>query len=87
MTRRARPVPAFKLATDCSGLDTPVWAFKQTSHYIAGAISLEHAFSSEVDPLAQAFIEANHSPIQVFGDVSKREARDIETEEIDCLVA
>ena len=80
-------MPAFKLATDCSGLDTPVYAFRKTSQFVAGKISLEHVFSSETDPTAREFIESNHSPTQVFDDCSARVPDEIDAEEIDCLVA
>ena len=88
MMAKKRPrVPAFKLATDCSGLDTPVWAFKKTSYFVAGNISLDHVFSSETNQTARAFIESNHSPRQLFGDCAARDPADIDAEEIDCLVA
>lgn len=87
MARKRRRAPVFRLATDCSGLDTPVWAFQQTSHYINGDIYLDHVFSSETDPTARAFIEANHSPKQLFGDCWARNPAEIDADEIDCLVA
>jgi len=55
------------IATDCSGLDTPLLALNQLQ------VPYRHIFSSEIDPLAVQLLQANFQPEILFGDITKRD--------------
>lgn len=51
-----------RVGTDCSGLDSPIWALKRLG------IEHRHVFSSEVNLDCVKTILANHSPEILYGD-------------------
>ena len=62
----------FRLGTDCSGADAPVWALK------ALGIQYEHLFSCDTDKHVQAFIKSASPPTtKLFLDMLTRPLSDI----------
>ena len=60
-----------KIGTDCSGIEAPIEALKKIckNHHL----EYRHIFSSEIDEYAIKYIQANHSPEILYGDMKKRE--------------
>ena len=56
----------FRIGTDCSGADAPVWALR------AMQVTHEHIFSCDKDKDAEAFIRAASPPRMFFPDMLKR---------------
>jgi DNA (cytosine-5)-methyltransferase 1 len=59
-----------KIGTDCSGIEAPIEALKKIckNHQL----EYKHVFSSEIDEYAIKYIQANHSPEILYGDMQKR---------------
>eukprot|EP00969_Alexandrium_andersonii_P015010 656254-Alexandrium_andersonii.AAC.1 len=55
------------LATDCSGMESPVVAACNVG------LDVQHVMSSDVDKGCQRFIQANFEPDVLFEDMSKRD--------------
>ena len=68
-----------RVATDCSGTDVPLYAIAETEAYKQKKIRVVHQWSSDTDPTARAFIEANHEPKYMFSDVSCRDNSQLPT--------
>lgn len=58
-----------RVGTDCSGLESPIWALRQLG------VDFVHVFSSETDENCRRTIQANCSPQVMYGDVLRREVR------------
>jgi hypothetical protein len=65
----------FRVGTMCSGTESPILALqlifdilKQTHQT---ELHLEHAFSAEIEPFKQAYIERNFAPPLLFRDVTE----------------
>jgi DNA (cytosine-5)-methyltransferase 1 len=56
-----------KVGTDCSGLDAPLIALDNLK------IPYTHVFSCEIDQYARQSLLANHNPIHVYTDITKRD--------------
>ena len=72
--RAGRPV---RVATMCSGTESPVLALQMKSRALAqrapGApeLRIEHVFSCEIEPFKQAYIERNFSPPLLFRNIGE----------------
>ena len=55
-----------RIATDCSGIDVPVAMLEDIIHSYGSDLSIQHVFSSEIDPAARAIIEHNFAPKFIF---------------------
>ena len=60
-----------KVGTDCSGIEAPIEALIQLG------VEFEHVFSSEIDKFAIQSIKANYNPGILYGDIMKRDVRDV----------
>jgi len=60
-----------RVGTDCSGIEAPIQALKQLK------IPFKHVFSSEIDKYCIESIKANYDPEIIFGDIAKRDIRDV----------
>jgi DNA (cytosine-5)-methyltransferase 1 len=60
-----------RIGTDCSGIETPIMALLQMK------IPFIHEFSSEIDTYCVRTIQANFCPKIIFGDIMKRNLKDI----------
>ncbi|KAI9883354.1 MAG: hypothetical protein M1823_004888 [Watsoniomyces obsoletus] len=62
-----------KLATMCSGTESPMLALGLTGESLAKVfkrkLEVEHVFSAEIVPYKQAYIERNFSPPYIFRDI------------------
>ena len=58
-----------RVATMCSGTESPLLALGLVSRAMKNAITVEHVFSCEIEPFKQAYIERNFSPPLLFRDV------------------
>lgn len=58
-----------RVATMCSGTESPLLALGLVSRAMGNAIAVEHVFSCEIEPFKQAYIERNFSPPLLFRDV------------------
>lgn len=74
MTEKFRNRP-LKVATMCSGTESPLLALDMLSNAIEdfgdgkGGLAVEHVFSCEIEPYKQAYIERNFSPPHLFRDI------------------
>ena len=59
------------IGTDCSGIEAPIQALDKIMKKYD--ISYDHKFSSEIDPYAIKFIQANYNPDIIYGDIKKRD--------------
>ena len=50
----------FRIATDCSGADAPIWACRQTQ------LKHVHVFSSDIWPASRSFLKCNTPPREVM---------------------
>lgn len=66
----ARPL---RVATMCSGTESPLLALEQVSRVLKNehnvTFPIEHVFSCEIEPFKQAYIERNFHPPILFRDV------------------
>lgn len=62
---------ALRIGTDCSGIEAPIVALQQMK------IPFVHEFSSEIDKHCIETILLNFKPNIIFGDMQKRDLRDI----------
>jgi DNA (cytosine-5)-methyltransferase 1 len=60
-------MPRLRVATDCSGIEAPIQAFRMLN------IPIRHMWSSDIDKYARQSIEANYDPETIFDDVSTRD--------------
>lgn len=60
-----------RIGTDCSGIDAPVMAVRKLK------LPFIHVFSSEIDKHCISSLRANYSPEILFGDIQKREIKDV----------
>jgi len=67
------------LGTDCSGIEAVAEALQQLG------IEYEHVFSSEVYKHARRYIELNHSPTTIYGDMTQRDVSTMRS--VDLYVA
>ena len=51
-----------RVATDCSGIEAPIWALRSLG------VEFEHVWSAESDKRAVKYIKENHNPEVLFGD-------------------
>eukprot|EP00959_Pyramimonas_sp_CCMP1952_P044892 937845-Pyramimonas_sp.AAC.1 len=51
-----------RIATDCSGIDAPVFGLKRTSWFKKGRIKIRQRWASDISAVARQFICANHKP-------------------------
>jgi DNA (cytosine-5)-methyltransferase 1 len=68
-----------KIGTDCSGIEAPIQALQQLN------IQHQHVFSSDIDKFVIKSIKANYNPEIIFGDISKRDIKDVP--DIDVYIA
>ncbi|KAI8615565.1 hypothetical protein BC830DRAFT_1064253 [Chytriomyces sp. MP71] len=67
--------PPLRVATMCSGTESPLLAIKLISEAlttklgIPNALTVDHVFSCEIEPFKQAYIDRNFSPPILFRDV------------------
>eukprot|EP00929_Paragymnodinium_shiwhaense_P038322 TRINITY_DN20261_c0_g4_i1.p1 TRINITY_DN20261_c0_g4~~TRINITY_DN20261_c0_g4_i1.p1 ORF type:complete len:341 (-),score=38.69 TRINITY_DN20261_c0_g4_i1:39-1061(-) len=74
-----------KISTDCSGIDAPLFALRQTKFLATRpATKIIHKWSSDVDKTAKSFSDLNHSPEIWFDDMLRRSKQ---LPEVDCYVA
>ena len=71
---------ALRVATDFSGMESPLVALEQLK------VEVFHEFSSDTCPHARRVIQTRFSPQRVFGDVLKRDSKDL-PRNIDIYVA
>ena len=69
------------VATDCSGIETPIYALRQLK------IPYSHIFSSDIDKSCQKFIKENHNPNEFYEDLRKRNNNKYKNKSIDIYVA
>jgi hypothetical protein len=64
-----------RVATMCSGTESPLLALEQISRALQGQhgvkLDIEHVFSCEIEPFKQAYIERNFKPPLLFRDVTE----------------
>lgn len=63
-----------RLATMCSGTESPVLALEQVSRALRAKglhFELDHQFSAEIVPYKQAYIERNFAPPIIFRDIKE----------------
>jgi hypothetical protein len=58
-----------KVATDCSGIEAPIFALKNLK------VRFEHEWSSEIDKYCEKNIMANCKPKMFFSDMTKRNVK------------
>ena len=62
-----------RVATMCSGTESPMLALAMMSKAVEAQtgckLEIEHAFSCEIEPFKQAYIERNFSPPLLFRDI------------------
>jgi DNA (cytosine-5)-methyltransferase 1 len=58
---------SLRIATDCSGIEAPIQALKRLG------IPFDHIWSSDIDPNAQASIQANYHPQTLYTDIRERD--------------
>lgn len=63
---RGKALPALRVGTDCSGIDSPIIALDLLG------MPYVHVFSSETDPQARDFISRVHRPERMFSDITER---------------
>jgi len=63
------------IGTDCSGIEAPIEALKKIKK--KHGIDFEHKFSSETNEYAIECIKANNNPQILFGDIQKRNIKDV----------
>ena len=69
----SEPACRVRIATDCSGIDTPLYALRETWQYRERRFNISHEFSSDICKHARAFIQGNHRPRQLFTDIGDRD--------------
>ncbi|KAJ3136566.1 hypothetical protein HK100_001549 [Physocladia obscura] len=73
--RLAKGRPPLRLATMCSGTESPLLAIKLISDALSAklgtpnALKFHHVFSCEIEPFKQAYIDRNFKPPILFRDV------------------
>ena len=64
-----------RVATMCSGTETPILALQMIQDALKSrsekVLSIEHAFSAEIVPFKQAYIERNFNPPLIFRDITE----------------
>jgi len=65
-----------RIGTDCSGIEAPIEALKKILEKYKN-IDFTHKFSSETNEYAIKYINENHNPEILFGDIQKRDINDI----------
>ncbi|UJO22037.1 uncharacterized protein CLAFUR5_09289 [Fulvia fulva] len=64
-----------RIATICSGTESPLLALEMVRDHLQRSgkrtIEVEHAFSAEIEPFKQAYIERNFQPPVIFADVTE----------------
>jgi len=65
-----------RIGTDCSGIEAPIEALKKICNRYKD-IKFQHIFSSETNQYAIKYINENHKPEILFGDIQKRNVNDI----------
>ena len=65
-----------RIGTDCSGIEAPIEALKNISNNYE-RITYTHVFSSEINEYAIKYINENHKPEILFGDIQTRDINDI----------
>ena len=68
-----QPRGPLSVATDCSGLDTPVAALEEILG--SSARQVHHVFSSEIDPMTRMILLQNFTPDIHYTDVALRAGR------------
>lgn len=63
------------IGTDCSGIEAPIEALKKIKKKYS--IDFEHKFSSETNEYAIECIKENNNPQILFGDIQKRNIKDV----------
>ena len=58
-----------RVATMCSGTESPLLALGLVSRAMGKALTVEHVFSCEIEPFKQAYIERNFKPAILFRDI------------------
>ena len=64
-----------RIGTDCSGIEAPIEALKKICNTYD--LNFTHVFSSEIDKYALQYIRDNHMPKVIFGDMTKRNIKDV----------
>ena len=73
----------FRIATDCSGTDAPLFAVCSADAVRDGRIRVSHRWSSDTCPAAKQFIAMNHKPKVWYDDACERDERCLSR--VDCL--
>ena len=60
-----------RIGTDCSGIEAPIEALKKICNDYKD-LRFQHIFSSETNQYAIKYINENHKPEILFGDIQKR---------------
>jgi len=60
-----------RVGTDCSGIEAPIQALLQLG------IKFKHVFCSDIDKFCIESIKANYNPKIIFGDITKRNIKDV----------
>jgi DNA (cytosine-5)-methyltransferase 1 len=68
-----------RVGTDCSGMDTPIYALKKIS------IPYSHEWACDIDKYARQTIMANYNPKRLYTDITTRDINDLP--DIDLYVA
>jgi DNA (cytosine-5)-methyltransferase 1 len=68
-----------RVGTDCSGMDTPIYALKKLS------IPYSHEWACDIDKYARQTIMANYNPKRLYTDMTARDINDLA--DIDLYIA
>lgn len=60
-----------KVATDCSGIEAPIQAFRKMG------IPIEHMWSSDIDKQVRESIKANYNPNILYTDITERNTNEL----------
>ena len=65
-----------RVGTDCSGIEAPIEALRNITNNYKN-ITYTHVFSSETNEYAIKYIQENHKPEILFGDIKERDVNNI----------